>query len=142
MGDLTSTKEHRTSIYAIIESKTGKVVYVGLTSYKRDGDRFIEHVNNDENYPWHKSLVADNAYQSPNSKNWPYYPVKLEDCKDFTELETAASEQYWFEKHGGLTGALLNKQQPLTLATFNKYKNASTYRGTAKGFPAGWSPKK
>jgi len=141
MADLSDTTKIRTSVYAIYDSSTSAVVYVGLTSYQRDGDRFIEHVNNDLGYPWHKSLFTDMAYQSPDSTKWPYYPRKQEDCKDFTPLETVASEQYWWEHHGGLTGKLLNKQQPLTLACFKKYMTAQTYRGAAIGFPPGWMPK-
>ncbi|MEW9899670.1 hypothetical protein ABWL39_13675 [Chitinivorax sp. PXF-14] len=141
MPDLSDTSTSDQSIYAIHDSKTATIIYVGRTTYARDGERFVEHVNNDVGYPWHKSLFSDVAYQSDDATKWPYYPSKLENCKEFTELETAAAEQYWWEKHGGLSGKLLNKQQPLTLATFNKYRTAKTYRGTSKGFPSGWAPK-
>lgn len=141
MADLSSTTESDNSIYAIHDG-TGKIVYVGLTTYVRDGDRFVEHVNNDLGYPWHKSYFSDSAYQDVNHLKWPYYPSKLETLKSCTPLETAASEQYWWEHHGGLTGDLLNKNQPLTLQTFQKYSSATTYRGVAKNFPSGWAPKR
>lgn len=141
MADLSETKQYRTSIYAIYEGTSKTVVYVGLTDYERDGVRFIEHVNNDTNAPWHKDKFGPDAYQSADSEKWPYYPRKLTDCKDYTPLETAASEQYWWEYHGGLTGKLLNKQQPLTLVTFLKYSTTQTYRGVAIGFPDKWKPK-
>ena len=140
MPDLSDTTTYRTSIYAIIESATGQIVYVGLTSYQRDGDRFIEHVNDDTAYPWHRSLFSVNAYQSDDENAWPYYPRKLFDCKDFTWLETAASEQYYWEMNGGLNGDLYNKQVPLRSHTFLKYKNSGTWSGKV-GFPPGWAPK-
>jgi hypothetical protein len=140
MPDLNDTDTLRGSIYAIHDSSTGSIVYVGLTDYKRDGDRFVEHVRDDQSYPWHMSLFADTAYQYEDFTQWPYYPSKLYDCKDFTWLEIAASEQYYWELHGGLTGALLNKQKPILKQTFLKYKNSGTWSGTV-GFPPGWTPK-
>ena len=140
MPDLSDTNKYRGSIYAIYESASNSIVYVGLTKFERDGERFIEHVRNDKAYPWHMSLFSDTAYQNEDETKWPYYPRKLSDCKDFTWLEIAASEQYYWESHGGLTGALLNKQQPITNQTFLKYKDGGTWSGTV-GFPPGWTPK-
>ena len=140
MPDLSDTGTYRGSIYAIYCSKTKSVVYVGLTDYNRDGTRFVEHVNNDTAYPWHKSAFSDTAYQYEDDEKWPYYPRKLYDCKDYTWLEIIASEQFYWEHYGGLNKQLLNKQQPITNQTFLKYKTNGTWTN-AKGFPPGWAPK-
>ena len=138
--NLSDTNRYRTSIYAIY-NRAKKIVYVGLTDYERDGDRFIEHVKKDTDYPWHYTRVGLGAYDSEDDETWPFYPRKLEDCKDFTPLETIAAEQYFWEQNGGLEGRLLNKNQPLTKATFRKYRTPYTYRGEAIGFPKNWEPK-
>ena len=139
MPNLNDPTKYRGSIYAIYKSTSHKVVYVGLTDYSRDGARFIEHVRNDKAYPWHMSLFDNLAYQHHDETKWPYYPRKLCDCKDYTWLEIAASEQYYWEFYGG-PDDLINKQTPLRRNTFFKYKNASTWSGTV-GFPPGWAPK-
>ncbi|VEB41055.1 Uncharacterised protein [Chromobacterium violaceum] len=142
-ADLSSDKEYRSSIYAIYDGKTKKIIYVGLTDYERDGVRFIEHVNNDINYPWHGSKQKNpNAYQDSNTENWPYYPRKLYDCKNFTALETAASEQFYWESNGGFEGKLVNKNQPLRKDTFLKYKNDKTFRAKFAKFTENWTPRK
>lgn len=140
MPDLTDINTYRGSIYAIYESSASSIVYVGLTDYQRDGSRFIEHVNNDKAYPWHKSKFNDAAYQNKNDEKWPYYPRKLYDCKDYTWLEIVAAEQYYWEHYGGLSNKLLNSNQPLKKQTFLKYKSSGTWSNT-KGFPPGWTPK-
>ncbi len=140
MADLSSASTFRGSIYAIYSSSTGNIVYVGKTTWDRDGTRFQEHVRDDSAYPWHYSKVAIGGYDSSDETNWPFYPRKLFDCKDYTELELAAAEQYYWEQYGGLSGKLKNSQQPLTKATFFKYKSGTTWSNT-KGFPPGWSPK-
>jgi hypothetical protein len=139
-ANLASTARERTSIYFIYEKSTNKVVYVGQTTYNRDGARWLEHITQDSQAPWYEKHFAAGAYQSSDDKDWPYFPRKAFDCKDCTPLETAASEEFYWEERGGLTRQLVNRVQPLTKATFNKYKASSTFNGN--GFPPNWAPKR
>lgn len=132
----TTERDH--SIYAIYCASTGKIVYVGQTTYERDGSRFVEHVTQDVWAPWFFQKVV---YDPNADTHWPYYPRKLANLKEVTLLEVAAAEEYYWELYGGLEGKLENRQQPLKLQTFNKYKNANTWRPKEKGFAASWAPK-
>jgi hypothetical protein len=141
--DLSSPTKARHSIYIICEEGSDQPVYVGQTTYDRDGTRFQEHIRDDVTKTWHYQQHSDGAYGNPNADLWPFRPYKKWDCKDFTNLEVAASEQYYWEEYGGLDGELTqNSKQPLTLKTFIKYKNMpGTWTGLVN-FPGGWSPKK
>lgn len=86
--------------------------------------------------------LAEDAYSSKNDGTWPFVPRKLEDLKEWTELEVAAAEQYWWEKYGGLSKQLCNRQQPLTQKTFLEYRNKHTFNAKKPGLPASWTPKK
>jgi hypothetical protein len=155
-----STEEKDGQIYAIyqnhdlandingakVKHNQGDIVYVGQTVQKDVGDRFIQHVNEDDDRPWHKTLwpfgtlAKTYTYQSDDDDNdWPYYPRELSGIKEKTNLEISAEEEYYYEEHGGLEGKLLNKIQPLKKSTFTIYKNPSTFRGA--GFPSHWEPK-
>jgi len=142
MADLSSPDKARHSIYMICKRGSTKPIYIGKTSYDRDGARFQEHTRDDVTKLWHYQKHTPFAYDNPDPDQWPYRPYKVFDCKNFTNLEVAASEQYYWEANGGLNGELTqNEVQPLTLATFLKYKNGQTWTGLV-GFPTGWKPKR
>lgn len=134
-GDLGSDEDIDSEIYGIWDMNAGTIIYVGQA--RNSGTRFTQHVNQDAAYPWYKM----NWSQHP----LPYQYEVLEKLKECTELEITAAEEWWWEKKGGLEGALVNKNQPLKKATFNRYKSTDTWRDDGKRIGLGgqnWSPKK
>ena len=141
------TTKYDGQIYAIFQNKsstaddaTDPVTYVGQTIQKDVGDRFIQHTREDSDRPWYIGPPYNADYSSEDDAHWPYYPRELFKIKQQTLLEISASEEYYYEEYGGLTGKLYNKIQPLKKSTFLKYKDElGVYKG--KGFPPGWAPK-
>jgi Domain of unknown function (DUF4157) len=120
-----NTSETDAQIYIIVEKKTGNVVYVGQTcnqvGYK---ERFKQH-------------LREKGWSSDTHET-----VLKEQLKEVTQLEVTAAERYWYDHYKNLGAPLENVIKPITLATFQNYKNPQTFRGAAKNFPNGdnWKP--
>ena len=128
--DTTKTDSY---IYGIYKKTTGAIVYVGQTCEQVGlAKRFQQHLSapSDQGYPWYGT-------------NGSSYSIKiLEYLENVTKFDTTASEQFWWEHHGGLNGDLLNKNQPLLKDTFNYYKRQGglTHPFFVTEHP-GWTPK-
>lgn len=107
-------------IYGIFKATNmKKPIYVGQTTWARAGDRWVEHTDDDNWAPWHKDNVG--GYNWSDESTWPYVPRTLEHLVDVTKFEVTAAEQWWWEQKGARN--LWNRQQPMTNATFHKYKS-------------------
>ncbi|MCO6358490.1 hypothetical protein [Roseivirga pacifica] len=128
-------------IYGIFEMNNGVLgdcIYVGQTTDVRAGDRFVEHVQNDNWAPWFDNGVND--YRSNNDGDWPYVPRELEGLKDVTKFEVTAAEQWWIDHKGGKDN-LQNRVNALTRVAFDFYKNINgNYDHTNIGVNANWHP--
>lgn len=127
-------------IYGIFKMNNGvegDCVYVGQTTMARAGDRFVEHVQEDDWAPWYGG-----DYSSEDTDDWPYVPRKLEGLKDVTRFEVTAAEQWWIE-HEQATKKLDNRINAMTKATFEKYKTIpGNYDYTKIDVGKTWKPSK
>ena len=105
-------------IYAITTNDQKKIIYVGQTTDKRAGDRFVEHATRDKWAPWYYGY--DNYYDEADESKWPYRVHSLENLKDVTKFETTVAEQWWLEKLMKDGHKLLNDSTPCSVESFEK----------------------
>lgn len=114
-------------------------LYVGKTITKDVGDRFIQHVNEDDDMPWYKDNCSDGAYASGNDDYWEYVPRQLWDLKKVTAFDVAAAEQYYMQAGIKAGANLRNKVNALAARKYTSFKKKKNIFTTSKEYGT-WEP--
>ena len=137
-----STEKCSGYIYGIYDNRKKKnaeklavtdCVYVGKSTQKVKGSRFVQHAGQDKNYPWKdKSL----EWNEDSYETWPFVPRTIEDIKGWTRFDIAVAEQYHMTNAVELGGNILNKINALSKEKWDDYKDTKSY--TIKNQMNGW----
>lgn len=145
VSKFVSTTKRDGQIYGIYQNPTGDatklkeedILYVGKTNVKDVGQRFVDHVNEDDWAPWHEAIDWD-----IDDDQWPYVPREKWGYKQITDFDVAVAEQYFMQEAYALVGdQLQNRRNEITFKTFNKYKGNPSVFTTSASYPATWAPR-
>lgn len=126
-------QEHPNAIDEKNSCDLSKCLYVGKTIQKSVGDRFIQHVKEDGDKPWHLSK-AD--YGNDDAK-WPYVPRQFWGFNGITKFDVAVAEQYYLQEAKSKKAPLLNDVNAITPEKFALYKDDDDVFTTKKQYKGG-----
>ena len=127
-SSFASTDTYKGQIYGIYVNNNGydniqarDCIYVGKTCQEYVGDRFIQHVSNDQGAPWYNK-----KYDYNNYKIWPYVPFQIEAFNNWTRFDIAVAEQYHMTNAILTCSAhLINNINALSKVKWEAYRNNS-----------------